>query len=533
MSIYNSWKEVKIPVTDILLDKENYRIPKDSNDFSQKDIIEYFLKEKSYKILELAQSISFKNYINVDPIILIKEEDKYIVVEGNRRITALKVLINPELAPLEDKKKLRLMQNTINIDDIMYPKTVLANSREETNDYITTKHAEGETVIKWTPIMQSEFYENVITNLEEGQNKEDAYKALDIDDKKYIKHLNRLIIYNRICSLNYGNAPYATEITDKAKFQITTIEDRFFNNTYFTSKFKININHDTKQIEVNNDEKFDYVLTKLITWIYETPGNGSSLPKINSRTANKAQQVEKYVKLALKLYSIEITSNENQVTETSNNEEAGLSNNIHSSSYSGFDDKQSEKRTIISSESEVTTEKGLVKPKIKTRVYLEDDETAIPLSKIKNTSARKLYQELITIQVRNYPLMTAISIRILLEKIIRSNLKSFGVNSLDKNLSKPLFDKNRAKKTSRINNKKDLVEIPFGAILKWITLKDNDYVNERDTKQILTTFTEEKTFLSLFTLNNLIHNTSRTINSKDVFELWDYLDPIIKYFIYN
>lgn len=49
-------------------------------------------------LAELIQSISASGYIDIEPLIVIGRDDELVVLEGNRRLAALKVLTNPSLA---------------------------------------------------------------------------------------------------------------------------------------------------------------------------------------------------------------------------------------------------------------------------------------------------------------------------------------------------------------------------------------------------------------------------------------------------
>ena len=49
-------------------------------------------------VRELVQSISASGYFPHEPIIVTKETGKFVVIEGNRRLAAVKVLLSPNLA---------------------------------------------------------------------------------------------------------------------------------------------------------------------------------------------------------------------------------------------------------------------------------------------------------------------------------------------------------------------------------------------------------------------------------------------------
>lgn len=84
-----------IPVQDILLDTENARIRAGSD---QSNCISRILR-KEKQMLVLMEDIA-KNGLTTMPILVMPTDDgKWIVKDGNRRITALKLLNSPEICP--------------------------------------------------------------------------------------------------------------------------------------------------------------------------------------------------------------------------------------------------------------------------------------------------------------------------------------------------------------------------------------------------------------------------------------------------
>lgn len=92
-----------IPVSEILLDQRNYRLgPIDT----QKECIVAMFKEFDDMMLNLASHIA-KSGLSPKPIVVSRKDDKHWCVrDGNRRVTALKLLNNPAEAPDEHYRKI-------------------------------------------------------------------------------------------------------------------------------------------------------------------------------------------------------------------------------------------------------------------------------------------------------------------------------------------------------------------------------------------------------------------------------------------
>ncbi len=91
-----------IPLTDLLLDKQNPRIHQNISEKITQVNLARFIYD-NFGIGDLKDSILKNGYFNVEPMMVIPKKDaedkhtgKYIVVEGNRRLTTVKILCYDE-----------------------------------------------------------------------------------------------------------------------------------------------------------------------------------------------------------------------------------------------------------------------------------------------------------------------------------------------------------------------------------------------------------------------------------------------------
>jgi ParB-like chromosome segregation protein Spo0J len=85
----------EIAVDDLYLDERNPRLPT-STGRQQKEMLLYIARNTS--ITELMSAIAENGYFPGEPIIVIpRSEGGYWTVEGNRRLTAVKLLLDPSL----------------------------------------------------------------------------------------------------------------------------------------------------------------------------------------------------------------------------------------------------------------------------------------------------------------------------------------------------------------------------------------------------------------------------------------------------
>ncbi|WNN59525.1 ParB N-terminal domain-containing protein [Enterobacter hormaechei] len=144
---YSSWQRLSLSVANLKLDKMNPRIPSYVFTRNQKDIFNYLFNNE--KIERLAAKIVDKGFIAHDPIYVVKEGDAYIVVEGNRRVSALKCLLDPGMAPSASKKrKLERLKNSLGSELIEKVEVYVAPSRRAVENVLYELHAEGK--LQWS-----------------------------------------------------------------------------------------------------------------------------------------------------------------------------------------------------------------------------------------------------------------------------------------------------------------------------------------------------------------------------------------------
>jgi len=88
----------KVPVDILDFDVNNPRFTPDKRPDTNSDASVAEKLASSADLAELVQSIATSGYINIEPLIVIERANRLAVLEGNRRLAAVKVLRDPELA---------------------------------------------------------------------------------------------------------------------------------------------------------------------------------------------------------------------------------------------------------------------------------------------------------------------------------------------------------------------------------------------------------------------------------------------------
>jgi len=176
----NNYTTKMIPLTNLSVNIENPRFEMAGN---QREAIYVMIDEQGEKLVTLAKDIVEIGLINPSELTIVtpheKEEGNYNVLEGNRRVIALKVLSNPDVIDTNQKwfsKKIRKLSEEFQKRPITEIQCVVFSKQEDAYRWIKLKHTgenEGVGTVRWDAQQTARFNERV-----EGVSKI-ALQALD------------------------------------------------------------------------------------------------------------------------------------------------------------------------------------------------------------------------------------------------------------------------------------------------------------------------------------------------------------------
>lgn len=168
----------------LLLDPENPRLPQDSQGKSQKEII--YSLYKYFDTEELAYSMTENGYFDEEPLVAVPKtlppefenltyeelknstpykkfiEDtstEFIVLEGNRRLSTIKLLLDDNLR-IEFKIKTFPLPKEDVIADIKSLPVIIYPKRSEVLPYLGVRHISG--IKKWEPYAKARYVANMV-----------------------------------------------------------------------------------------------------------------------------------------------------------------------------------------------------------------------------------------------------------------------------------------------------------------------------------------------------------------------------------
>lgn len=144
------------PVDELLLDQENYRF---GFALSQKDCIDLIYKDSPDNFENLLKDI-IENNIGDYPLVFINSKNEKIVLDGNRRVSILKIINKPDLAP---SKKIHDL--VVNLDKSKLPFDLnkigcfVSKDKQEILKTVYERHAAGKGIsrIQWSAFATAKF----------------------------------------------------------------------------------------------------------------------------------------------------------------------------------------------------------------------------------------------------------------------------------------------------------------------------------------------------------------------------------------
>lgn len=149
----------QVPIRQLTLDPLNPRVPEELHGAGQAELASW-LAEHS-RAIDVAQSIAMHGFFMSEPVIAFREGTSYVVVEGNRRLTALLGLAVPEvrrlLRPIEVWEDLARRALVTVGDEIP---VIVVPDRQSAIPMIGFRHITG--ILKWDSFAQARYVAGLV-----------------------------------------------------------------------------------------------------------------------------------------------------------------------------------------------------------------------------------------------------------------------------------------------------------------------------------------------------------------------------------
>ncbi|MDI9873987.1 ParB/Srx family N-terminal domain-containing protein [Flectobacillus rivi] len=275
-------KFIEVDIQSLQLDDINPRLPERLKGATDKEVLNWMLSDAT--LIDLMASISENGFFSGEPIIVISNNDNYTVIEGNRRLAAIKLLANPGLAIISPKAVEYLSIEAKEKRNI--PKKIwvyLVKERNEVENYLAFRHVTG--VKQWHVISKARYLNYLY---QQKPNKtESIYKALAKEIGSKAPYVRRLLIgykaFEIIQSRKYFNIPDL----DEESFDISLITDAITMHSAIAEFMGIDMESEAPFENINLAK-----LKEVTEWLYQKLSNGKTRvgENRNLRVLNKVIQ---------------------------------------------------------------------------------------------------------------------------------------------------------------------------------------------------------------------------------------------------
>jgi len=207
------------------LDTKNPRLPV-SVGRTPKEMINHIALTTS--IEDLMSAIAENGFFPGEPLVAVEEDGRYVVVEGNRRLTAVKLLHDPRLCDRPSTRMLELAQSAAHkLDTLEYLPVITRKTREEILPYLGFRHITG--VKQWEPLAKARYIEQLFDILDTSGTPDQRYLnvARAIGSRKdHIKRsLDALAVYRLMEEKDFYNIDGLNEESIKFSILSTALAD--------------------------------------------------------------------------------------------------------------------------------------------------------------------------------------------------------------------------------------------------------------------------------------------------------------------
>lgn len=238
-----SWKVIEADVlNDLHLDPNNVRLELAEDPPEADILVDLFRNEKA---LALVEGIIKVGYLTHETPIAIRRRRKLYVVEGNRRLAALKAIQNPYLVP-EFQARISALTTGFNSHAALRKIEVkIAPKQADADQLIAALHA-GNPRVAWSPVRQAKFFQAQIESGKGLKALKASYPLVDVE-----KYVLRSGLIEKFRSVRYSR-PELVDFTRSRQFSTATLA-RIYESKQFIDLTGLGLTPDGDlKLKINN-----------------------------------------------------------------------------------------------------------------------------------------------------------------------------------------------------------------------------------------------------------------------------------------
>lgn len=254
----------RVKVGNLLLDPRNTRIPTAHQTDDPRALLHELVKHED--VVTLAKSIARLGLFPNERMVVMPEGRRYVVLEGNRRLAAIKLLLVPELAQTSAQVRVyRRLGQATDLAKLMAVDVVIVSDRVEAAPIIAALHTKNPKR-RWEAIQQARFYREMV---EEGLTAAEVAERLAVTLGEVRNYLRSEKLYRVALTLDYPEA--VRESLEDRRFPLTTL-DRFLESRIGQKFLGIKLDENHGFLGVVHPDRFRVVLARVATDVATSKG---------------------------------------------------------------------------------------------------------------------------------------------------------------------------------------------------------------------------------------------------------------------
>jgi hypothetical protein len=493
----SDWPEKKLHVLkDLHLDPKNVRLEIADAEVEADILEDLFVNENA---LGLVEGICTVGYLTHDVPVAIKRDGCYVMVEGNRRLAALKAIQNPQLVPDYRARIAGLASQLPDRSALAKIRVMVAPNQDEADELIAATHTGVNLRKAWSPGRQAAFFQAQIDNGRKLPDLVARYPTIEVR-----KFVFRAHILNEFKAVKYGDSALRDYVKTKAWKRGLSALARIYESKEFLEITGFRMDAKGRVSKSISKKTFKEIATVIVRGMLDGDLTTRSLNTVKS---------PRFLQLMgeLRVITSEGKSTEKTAGKSASAGEKTKQGATADNSASGSASKgRSDEKESGAHKGNARTGTKSTAPRSKRKRYLDLGQIIVP-----DTYPRAVgicVEELSAVEVQRFPNAAFLLMRAVLEKSVKAFAEA----------------KNEDIRGSG-NNEKGRVHLSHA--LKWLLeyAKANGPKNkiqpiERVRTGRLATYTN-----SSDALNALNHNHHFSVDPDEAVGMWDSIDPILRY----
>jgi hypothetical protein len=271
----STWPEIKLDVLkDLHLDPRNVRLDETADTRVEADIIEdMFANEDA---LGLVKGICTVGYLTHDVPIAIKRRGRYVMVEGNRRLAALKAIQNPHLVPDFSTRVATLAENLPDRRKLATIRVMIVPRQDDADQVVAAIHT-ANLRKRWSPARQAAFFQAQVDNGRSLKALIERYPQLNVP-----KFVLRALMLNEFRSVKYSDPALTDFIQGKERGRGLSTLIRIYESKAFKDITGFDMDGTGKLSKSISNARFKRIATVIVSGMRDNDLNTRTLNSVNS-----------------------------------------------------------------------------------------------------------------------------------------------------------------------------------------------------------------------------------------------------------